>query len=452
MRHLVRVLAVALAAWAGVLAAPAAAKVDPSAFGQPSGERGCLMQIGYDVDHGCLRIGGVDRAQGIALSPDERFVYVASGGTLSRGSNGVTVFKRLPRTGALVKVGCVTATGGDGRAGSEGLCGRADALLGAAGVAMSTDGRTLFVAAAGAGGIAWLARDAETGALLPGGCVKDLPREDRCAGLSHLAGVAAIAVAPDGRDVYVASPETSALQVLRLDPGGGPPRRVQCLAATGLDGACDAAAGLARVDELAVSPDGAAVYTAGPRGVVAAFARDPATGRLAETMCLVDAPPSGGPCEDAGGIRGAEGIAVSPDGRDVYVAGRRSQAVASFRVDPGIRLRQTGCLQRTRPGARPRDKRCRRATAVWSPREVVVSGDGRTVFAGGADTVTSYRRDPATGRLVQTGCAEEQKSSASCREVRATFGVNALATTADGGNVYVTADAENAVTVLRAGP
>jgi DNA-binding beta-propeller fold protein YncE len=262
--------------------------------------------------------------------------------------------------------------------------------------------------------------------------------------------VTAIAVAPDGRDLYVASPETSSVQVLRLDPGGGAPQPLQCLSATGLDGACQTAPGLTRVDELAVSPDGAAVYTAGSRGVVAAFARDAATGRLAETTCLVDAPPDGGPCQDAAGIRGAEGVAVSPDGRDVYVAGRQSQAVASFRVGPGVRLQQTGCLQRTPRGARPRDKRCRRATAVWSPREVVVSGDGGTVFAGGADTVTSYRRDPATGRLVQRGCAEEQQTSPSCREVRATAGVNALATTADGSNVYVTADGESAVSVLRA--
>ena len=71
----------------------------------------------------------------------------------------------------------------------------------------------------------------------------------------------------------------------------------------------------------------------------------------------------------------------------------------------------------------------------------MVSADGRTVFAGGSDTVTSYLRDPATGRLVQTGCAEEQRTSPLCREVRATFGVNALATTADGHSVFVTADA-----------
>jgi DNA-binding beta-propeller fold protein YncE len=375
-------------------------------------------------------------------------VYVASGGTLAGGSNGVTIFQRLPGTGGLVKAGCITATGGDGRPGTEGACGRGDALVGAAGVAMAPDGRTVFVASAGSGGIAWLARDPGTGALFPAGCVKDLPREDRCGAMAHLSGAAAVAVSPDGRDLYVASPQTSTLQVLRLQPGGGAPQRVQCLSATGLDGACETAPGLARVDELAVSPDGTAVYTSGARGVVAAYARDPASGRLTETMCLLDAAPDGGPCEDAGGIRGAEGLAVSPDGRDVYVAASGSQSVAGFRVEPGPRLRQTGCLQRR--GAGRRDKRCRRATAVWSPREVTVSGDGRTVFAGGADTVTSYRRDAATGRLVQTGCAEEEQSSRSCRVVRATFGVNALATTADGSNVYVTADAENAITILRA--
>jgi 6-phosphogluconolactonase (cycloisomerase 2 family) len=451
MRPSVRALAAVAAFVTFASAAPAAAKVDPTTFSQLSGQRGCLMQIGYPIDHGCARVAGMWHAQGIAMSPDERFVYVASGGSLSGGSNGVTIFRRLPRTGGLVKAGCVTATSGDGRAGTEGICNRGDALLGATGIAMSPDGRTLFVAAAKSGGVAWLARNPETGALVPSGCVKDAPREDRCGAVSHLAGAAAVAVAPDGRDLYVASPGTSALHVMRLDPDGAP-RRVQCLSETGFDGACDTAPGMARVDELAVSPDGLAVYTVGQGGIVTAFARDPATGRLAETMCLLDASPGDGPCVGADGIRGAAAVAVSPDSRDVYVVARRSQAVTSFHVESGVRLRQTGCLQRTPRGKRPREKRCHRATAVWSPREVVVTGDGRTVFAGGADTVTSFRRDPATGRLVQTGCAEEEQSSKSCREVRATFGINALAASADGRNVYVTADAENAVAVLRARP
>src|SRR4051794_41873007 len=116
MRASVRALAAGAAlALAGAFTAPAAAKLDPSAFRQLSGERGCLMQIGYAVDHGCVRVGGLGRARGIAVSPDERFVYVVSGGSLSGGSNGVTIFQRLPRSGGAGEGG-----GGPGPRGGGG--------------------------------------------------------------------------------------------------------------------------------------------------------------------------------------------------------------------------------------------------------------------------------------------------------------------------------------------
>jgi DNA-binding beta-propeller fold protein YncE len=433
---------------AGVAATPAWA-VDPSAFTQLSGADGCLMQIGHDAEHGCLRVGGLALARSVALSPDDRYLYVASGGSLAVGSNGVVTLRRDPSSGALTWLGCVTANGGDGRVGSEGACARGDALLGAADIAISPDGGTAYVAAAGAGGLAWLSRDAASGMLTPAGCLKDFPRGDRCGHAPHLSGATSVAVSPDGLDVYVASPVTASVHTLHRAAGSPAPVPVQCLAETGLDGACEPAAGLQLVRDVTVSPDGRAVYAAGGSGAVTAFSRDPATGRLTERDCLLANAPEPGPCEHATGIAGAAGVAVSPDGRDVYVAAARSEAVASFRVEPDGGLRQTGCLQR-RPSGPHRDGPCRPATALWNPREIVVSADGRTVFAGGLDTITSYRRDPDTGRLTQLGCAEEDQSSELCLEVRATLGVNALAATADGRNVYVTADAESAVAVLGA--
>jgi 6-phosphogluconolactonase (cycloisomerase 2 family) len=417
------------------------------------GVAGCLMQIGYDIDHGCARVGGLQQAQSVALSPDDKFLYVASGGSLAGGSNGVAIFARDVQTGALTKAGCVTAGGGDGRVGSEQTCARGDALLGAADVAISPDGASAYVASAVSGGLAWFARDTATGALTPGGCVKDFPRADRCAGAPGLIGAASVALSPDGVDVYVGSPVTASIHVLRRDAASGTLVPVGCVSETGSDGACTPAAGLQAVRDLAVAPDGRAVYAAGGSGAVVAFARDPASGRLSETACLLDSPPAPGACQEAGGIAGAAGVAVSPDGRDVYVAAPISEAVSSFRVQPDGTLSQTGCLQRVpseREDGLPPDKRCVAATALWEPRVVAIAGDGNTVFAGGDDTITSYRRDPATGTLSQLGCAEERQTSTSCLESRATLGVNALAASRDGRNVYVTADEENAVTILGA--
>ncbi len=433
-------------------AAASASAVVPSAFTQLTGTAGCVMQIGYEVDHGCARAGGLDAARAVTLSPDDKFVYVASGGSLARGSNGVVAFSRDAQTGALTPAGCVTANGGDGRLGSEQACTRGDALLGAADVAIGPDGRTAYVASAVSGGLAWLARDPATGALTPAGCVKDFPRADHCAEAPGLTGAASVAVSPDGNDVYVGSPETASIHVLHRDAATGSLTSVACVSETGSDGACAPAAGLQDVRDLAVAPDGRAVYAAGGSGAVTAFARDASTGRLSETACLLDGAPAPGPCKSAAGIAGAAGVAVSPDSRDVYVAAPDSDALTSFGVQPDGTLRQTGCLQRasTAEDAPPLDQGCEPATAVWDPRVVVVSGDGATVFAGGADTITSYHRDAATGTLRQLGCAEEEQSSASCLESRATFGVNAIAASRDGRNVYSTADEENAVTVLGA--
>ena len=125
-RTMIRVLVVTAGASLALTSAAQAA-----AFTQLPGAAGCLMQIDHEVDHGCGRVGGLDGAQRLTLSPDDRFVYVASGGTMFGGSNGVVTFRRDPSSGALTKAGCVTATSGDGRAGTERACTRGDALIGA---------------------------------------------------------------------------------------------------------------------------------------------------------------------------------------------------------------------------------------------------------------------------------------------------------------------------------
>lgn len=428
-----------------------ASSAKAAAFAQPAGAAGCLMQIDFEVDHGCGRVGGLDRAQGVAVSPDDRFVYVASGGSMFGGSNGVVVFRRDPGTGALSKAGCVTATSGDGRPGTEQGCARGDALIGAADVTIAPDGRTAYVASSGSGAMTWFTRDPASGSLTPAGCVKDFPRGDRCSPAPGLRGASAVAVSPDGIDVYVASPFRASIRQLHWN--GATYVAAACVSHTGSDGACAPVAGLQAVWDVAAAPDGRMLYAVSLSGAVTAFARDPGSGALTPTACLLDSAPSPGPCVDAGGIAGAAGIAVSPDSRDLYVASLFSDAVAGFRLQPDGSLRETGCLQRlpaNRDDGFVPDKRCRPATSIWDPEVVTVSGDGRTVFAGGADTLTSYRRDAQTGLLAQVGCAEEFRTSPQCLATRATYGVNALATTSDGRNLYLTAAAEHAVTVLSA--
>ncbi len=115
------------------------------------------------------------------------------------------------------------------------------------------------------------------------------------------------------------------------NPGNGPH---SCIGADGLDGA----------DSVAVSPDGKSVYVASfTSGAVVVFRRA-ANGDLTPAGCIGNSgtgPPS---CIGADGLQGADSVAVSPDGKSVYVASFLSEAVVVFRRAANGDLTPAGCI------------------------------------------------------------------------------------------------------------
>ncbi len=95
-----------------------------------------------------------------------------------------------------------------------------------------------------------------------------------------------------------------------------------------------AAAGLAGAEAVAVSPDGSSVYVAGA-GYVLALARDGATGALRPAVpqsaqaCIASSAGSECAVHD-GALNGADALAVSPDGRFVYVGAANTATVSAF--------------------------------------------------------------------------------------------------------------------------
>ena len=122
---------------AGMLALPASALAQgaSSSFNQLTGADGCITQEpplpGDDeAAEGCGRARGLLNALAVAVSPDDKHVYVASSGADNGvGSNAVAAFSRASDSGALTSVGCVSDSGGDGRTGTDGFCADGDALL-----------------------------------------------------------------------------------------------------------------------------------------------------------------------------------------------------------------------------------------------------------------------------------------------------------------------------------
>ena len=461
---------------AGLMAVPAMAfaQDSSSSFSQLTGANGCVSQEpplpgGDEAPDGCGRARGLLSAQSVTVSPDDKNVYVASGGADFSGSNGVAAFSRAADTGALTSLGCVTDAGGDGRPGTDGFCTNGDALLGASGLAVSPDGRNLYVSSHSSNGVAWLARDAASGKLSPAGCIKNFPRADRCRAGFALEGTSGVAVSPDGKNVYVTADTPGAVSVFSRDADTGNLEPVMCVSENGSDGLCADGTALLGASSVVVAPDGRQVFvTAEGIGGVTAYARDAETGALTPQACLLDKAPKGGSCTSAPLLDGAAASAITPDGKTLIVASSDDQALALFarNADTGA-LTPAGCVKHQDPqgddavdaeeedfedeeDAEEAQADCKAAKALYSPREVVVSADGRGVFAVGGDSLAAFRRDPASGELTQTGCAEADLSYKSCSATRNAFEPRGVAASADARSLYVTSDGENAVSAFAA--
>ena len=337
-------------------ASPARAAAQAS-FSPVAGEGGCLLSgdsFRGERPQGCGTTAALTDPVAVAVTPDGRQVVVASTGGLNYGTNGLTVFARDAGSGALRFASCVTDNGGDGRVGSAGVCADGDALAGASALAFSPDGASLYATASDVDAVSWFSRDADTGALSQKGCIKlYVGAGERCGSGYPLDGASAVVVGPDGDYVFVAAMWSGAVVVFARDRVTGALTQRSCASDSGTDGACERAPGLIGVTGLAVSPDGNNVYaTAHTAGAIVTLAFDPASGRLTPKACLLAAAPAGGPCTSDALVAGADPVAITSDGLNLVVVTRDSSSddlVLNFRRDPATgALARLQCLQNDR--------------------------------------------------------------------------------------------------------
>jgi 6-phosphogluconolactonase (cycloisomerase 2 family) len=197
----------------------------------------------------------------VIVSPDGRFVYVASD-----ISSAVAIFTRNRFTGRLLPVAgtsdCVSSSSTRPAPAARDLpCAvTVPELGGARSLALSPDGRELYVAAFDPGAVIALSRDPATGLLGPLGgpplCLQAVPDATCAAGIPALHGASAIALSPSGTTAWVASEGGDSVLALNRDPVSG---RL-ALAST----AATASLAIGGPDSLAASPDGRDVYAASP--------------------------------------------------------------------------------------------------------------------------------------------------------------------------------------------
>jgi fibronectin-binding autotransporter adhesin len=440
------------------LALPAAAPAAPApgTLAQLRGPAGCLVDRSAPSGTcGSARAlkgpGPFMGSRAIAVSPDGANVYVAAS-----KSDAIAIFKRNARSGRLTQPGgaggCVAAKGAGG-------CGGAVGLDGPNSVAVSPDGRNVYATSRNSNALSVFRRNPATGALeqlgAGFGCVSGLP-VPVCASGRALVGPDVVVVSPDGKNVYVGSFFGNAVAVFNRDKASGalaqPAGTTGCIAEA-ISG-CAVGLALGAPEGLAVTAS--AVYVGSAlSNAVAVLARDPSSGALAQATdgsgCIVDSALAG--CTTGFEVDGANAVAVSPGGRDVYVTSLLSNSVTSFtRAIPAGSLTQktgpAGCLVWLRAVG------CSFGQALSAPEGLAVSPDGANVyvaaFATGAIVVLD--RAAKSGEVAQktgrAGCLAP-RSVPGCTHATALRGVSSIALSPDGRHLYSTSFASNAVDVFR---
>ena len=411
LRALIVLLAVA--APASALGVPTAQSSRPSGtalgtLAQLRGPSGCLVDRSERGGR-CTPVRALRGpapflgSNAVAISPDGKNVYVAAS-----KSNAIAIFKRHARTGKLTQrsgtAGCIAAGGRRG-------CAMALGLDHPNSVAVSADGNNVYATSLRSDAVTIFSRSSSTGALTQAGdgsgCVANATTSGCTTGRA-LDGPDVVTVSPDGNNVYVGAFFGNAVAVFARDPSNGaltqPAGTSGCIVNAPTDG-CTTGLALAAPEGMAISADGNNVYVAtAVSNALDVFTRDPSTGALSQatdgTGCIVNAPTDG--CTTGLQLSGANAVAVSPDDGDVYVTSLLSNSLTSF-----TRTATTGQLtQQTGTSAcviYVLAVGCSLGRALSAPEGLTVAPDGGNVYVAAfeSNAIDVFNREVNSGALIQ---------------------------------------------------
>ena len=347
-------------------------------------------------------VGGVDGLNGatsVTVSPDGNHVYATS-----QFDDSVVVFDRHSSTGEVTFV----------ELHRDGIGGVND-LSEARSVIVSPDGNHVYDAGRRDSAVALFVRDSSTGKFTFAE-VKSHFSE----GIDELYGATSVTVSPDGKHVYVASFENMAA-VFSRNQSTSKLTFVES-EKEGVGGV----SGLSSDVSVKVSHDWNHVYITSWEGVMPVFSRNCSTGEITFAEVLKN----GG-----GGVDGLDwtgSVTVSPDGKYVYAAGYRDDAVTVF-----SRNATTGVLtfvELEKDGVGGVDGLCGVISVTVSPNRKYVYSAYVT-----DDAVAAFGRNATTGELT---FVEDEKDDTG--GVDGLDGAASIALSPDGKHLYVAAENDDA--------
>jgi Bacterial Ig domain len=436
-----RVAAVAIP-MASILLALGVASASAVALHELS-SKGCIADIGDTAGCGAAT-QGLDSARGIAVSPDGKSVYA-----VANGDRALVRFDRTP-DGALSNPSCIGDVGGPADCGPGNT---AQGLGGTFAVAVSPDGQNVYVVSNSDDAIVTFDR-APDGALSNPSCIEDVPEPPAVAVCGSTAqgldSARAVTVSSDGASVYALGNVDDAL--VRFDRGpNGALSNPSCIAdSPDLAGCGSMTEGLDAARGAVVSQDGSSLYAVSDvDDTIVRFDRAP-SGALSHPGCIGDV---GGPADcgtgnTAEGLNGAKGLAVSPNGANVYISSIADNAIVSFDRDASGVLSNPSCIEDV--GGTAGCGSGNTAQGLQDARAVAVSPDGSNVYsvAGDDSAIVTFDRAP-DGALSNPSCIEdvpEPPAMAVCGSTAQGLNdVQDVAISPDGGSVYTASSFDDAI-------
>jgi 6-phosphogluconolactonase (cycloisomerase 2 family) len=397
----------------------------------------------------CPASPGLDAVSSVAVSADGKSLYAAS-----FNNDAIVRFNRNTTTGALTFAQCIE--GGD----LEGAtCPDVLPLDGADAVAVSGDGRSVYVASFDADAILRFNRNTTTGAISFAQCFQDksdAPSDvAECDDRGGLNAATSVTVSADGRSVYAAGLSDDAIVRFNRNATTGVLTFAECFddEDTGPEAACPPAPGLDAATSVEVSRDGRSLYAAGSEDdAIVRFNRNTTTGEIGFAQCFqdkADALADETACADRVGLNGANSVAVSGDGKSLYATSFFDAAIVRF-----SRNTTTGALTFAEcfddEDMNPEGTTCPGTPGLDNASSVAVSPDGRSLYTASlADAIVHFNRNTTTGALGFAECFDDEDTNlegARCLGAPALDAPVSVAVSVDGRSLYAAALDDDAVT------
>jgi 6-phosphogluconolactonase (cycloisomerase 2 family) len=340
-----------------------------------------------------------------AVSPDSKFAYV-----IDRFTNKIEVLRYGNLLGKISFWPASNVTNSN--------------INSPTSIAVTPDGKNVFVVSSGNSSLVMFARDANSGALS-----NPTVWKNGQGGVTGLQSPFGIAISQDGSYVYVStSANSSSVTIFKRASDG---TFAFQSAVTHPD--------LANSEGLALSPDGTSLYVTASTnpattGKLVIFRRNPQNGSLTYLHTR-----SQGDCDDFlfcfGGLQGMKGlfrVLVSPDGQNVYAVASLDNDVMAFTRAPDGNLTYLGQFTNAN---------------LTVPRDVAISPDGNRVYATGVNSnaLVVFNRDVTSGLLTFRQAFVRGDAGPGLPALAGAWGI---APTPDGKFVVVTGYTDNSVVVF----